>query len=162
MPNGAWCFCYSGWVRGWILLAACCSLVSCDEKRNQLIGAQLVEAGGGSVQVLVASAHAKAKTEGRRLVVYVGASWCEPCTYFVEAIHANQLPKEFVDLRFLKFDYDKDEERLGVAGFGGQMLPRFVVPQADGIASEHRFEGSIKGPDAMADLVPKLKAILVF
>lgn len=94
------------------------------------------------------------------MVVYVGASWCEPCEYFLEAIESKALPEKLADLRFLKFDNDADEERLNKAGFGGQMIPRFVVPGEGGAASPHRFEGSIKGPEAVGNIVPRLEAIL--
>jgi hypothetical protein len=40
------------------------------------------------------------------------------------------------------------------------MIPRFVIPDKDGAATQRRFEGSIKGPEAVANMVPRLEAIL--
>jgi thiol-disulfide isomerase/thioredoxin len=122
--------------------------------------AEVVVAGPGPVSELVAKAQGAASSEGRRLVVYVGANWCEPCKYFLSAVESNELPKKLGDLRFLKFDNDEDDERLSQAGYGGQMIPRFVVPGAEGRATKHRFEGSIKGPEAVANIVPRLEALL--
>jgi thiol-disulfide isomerase/thioredoxin len=120
----------------------------------------VVVAGPGPVAALVAEAQGLAAKEKRRLIVYVGATWCEPCKYFLSAVEAEELPEKFGDLRFLKFDNDEDDERLSEAGYGGQMIPRFVLPGDGGKATEHRFEGSIKGPEAVANIVPRLEAIL--
>jgi hypothetical protein len=102
----------------------------------------------------------KSRQAGERLVVYVGAKWCEPCTHFQEALKSGGLGRDLPDVVFLKFDHDKDEARLEEAGYGGRMLPRFVVPGVYGRASERRFEGSIKGPEAVGNIVPRLKQIL--
>lgn len=131
-----------------------------EEPKPAPTRADLVTPGPGPVQEQVSSAQRLAVAEGRRIVVYVGATWCEPCKYFLESIEANTLPGSFADLRFLKFDHDADEERLNDSGYGGQMIPRFVVPGADGAATDKRFEGSTKGPQAMDNIVPRLERIL--
>src|SRR5688500_17577719 len=41
---------------------------------------------GDSVDALVRDAIAAAQAESQRVVVYVGASWCEPCKRFHEAV----------------------------------------------------------------------------
>lgn len=122
--------------------------------------ADVIAAGSGSVQAEVVTALAQASRDGRRLVVYVGASWCEPCQLFLDATKAGDLPAQLSDLRFLKFDHDSDEDRLNEAGFGGVMIPRFVVPGPGGVSTERRFEGATKGPGAMASIVPRLEGIL--
>ena len=122
--------------------------------------ADLVKAPGGAVTDIVYEALRVAEKDGRRLVVYVGASWCEPCEVFLGALHAGELPPSLADLRVLKFDNDVDDERLSAAGYGGQMIPRFVAPRANGSASARRFEGSVKGPEAIANIVPRLETIL--
>ena len=114
----------------------------------------------GEVPELVLAELEQAKQHGQQLLVYVGASWCEPCQVFLDALKANELPPHFDDLRFLKFDHDNDESRLDEAGFGGKMIPRFVVPAPDGSATERRFEGSTKGPEAITNIVPRLEGIL--
>ncbi len=120
----------------------------------------LTHASSDPVQEQVMSAGKRAQESGQRLVVYVGASWCEPCQVFLNALKAGELPTQLADLHFLKFDHDSDEARLEEAGYGGQMIPRFIVPAADGSATERRFEGSTKGPEAMANIVPRLEKIL--
>jgi len=137
-------------------------LQSCQPKavQDEPSQAELVSAKPGPVPALVLEALTQARSERRRLVVYVGASWCEPCEHFQEAVRTNALPPQFRDLRFLKFDNDIDEERLAAAGYGGQMIPRFVLPGSEGLAGNRRFEGSVKGPEAIANIVPKLEALL--
>jgi hypothetical protein len=64
-------------------------------------------------------------------------------------------------VRFLKFDADRDGERLKAAGYAYRYIPFFVVPRADGTASARAMEGSVKGAAAVADdLVPRLRAML--
>lgn len=149
---------------GLIGLASACEGTEKSTGQSRLAttleSAEMAVAGAGGVQDLVARARAAALKDGRRLVVYVGATWCQPCEYFLQALEAKQLPAHLADLRFLKFDNDRDEARLDAAGYGGQMIPRFVLPAKDGSATEFRFEGSIKGPEAVANIVPRLDQIL--
>ncbi len=129
-------------------------------KSTEPVRADMVMASPGLVKELVYEALQRAEKDGRRLVVYVGATWCEPCEVFSEALRAGELPSSLADLRVLKFDNDADEQRLADANYGGQMIPRFVKPRADGTGSSNRFEGSIKGPGAVDNIAPKLEALL--
>lgn len=101
-----------------------------------------------------------AAAPGRDVVVYVGATWCEPCGYFHRAVVDGQLDAGFPRLTILEFDADLDEARLRDAGYTSQMIPLFVRPGADGRATERRMEGSIKGDGAVAELTPRLRALL--
>ena len=96
-----------------------------------------------------------------RLLVYVGASWCEPCRRFHDALGAGELDATLPNLRFLEFDYDRSKPALERAGYVSRLIPLFAIPNADGTASAQRMEGSIKGPSAVAqNLVPRLKELL--
>jgi hypothetical protein len=95
-----------------------------------------------------------------RILVYVGAGWCEPCRRFHEAASAGKLDAELGGLRLYEFDYDRDEPRLRAAGYVSQLIPLFAVPGADGRASGRQIEGSIKGDGAVAQILPRLKALL--
>jgi thiol-disulfide isomerase/thioredoxin len=120
----------------------------------------MVPAGEGDVDALVRSAIADADRAGDRVIVYVGAKWCEPCQYFKKALAAGKLDQDFHGIRFLEFDHDHDEKRLVAASYDGELIPRFVVPARDGRGSNRRIEGSIKGPGAVAEISPRLKALL--
>lgn len=164
---GAWRLCYSRLVSflmrcvaGLVFLLVACTPADQTKAPSKPLRADISSAGPGSVQALVAQAQQEARAEGRRLVVYVGASWCEPCQVFLNTLKAGELPAHFADLRFLKFDHDNDENRLDEAGYGGAMIPRFVVPAPDGSSTGRRFEGSTKGPEAIANIVPRLEGIL--
>ncbi len=147
-------------VLGLLVFALACKPADSSKAAAAPERADIVVANSGPVQVQVASAQAEATRDGRRLVVYVGARWCQPCQIFLDATRAGALPSQLSDLRFLKFDHDSDEDRLNEAGYGGDMIPRFVMPGKDGEATDRRFEGSSKGPDAMANIVPRLEGIL--
>lgn len=114
----------------------------------------------GDVAPLVADAARTARAQGRRLVVYVGATWCEPCRYFKDAVKQRTLGDRLTGVRLLEFDFDRDEARLAAAGYTSRLIPLFAIPGPDGRASEARHEGGIKGPGAVDHLVPKLEALL--
>jgi thiol-disulfide isomerase/thioredoxin len=103
---------------------------------------------------------ARAQTDHKKLVVYVGATWCEPCQHFHDAAAAHQLDDQFGDLRIVGFDSDRDDAALVAAGYKSDMLPLFALPNADGRASGKQFAGSIKGNGAVAQIVPNLKTLV--
>ena len=63
-------------------------------------------------------------------------------------------------VRILDFDIDQDRERLMSAGYESKLLPFFVMPDANGRATEKRFEGSVKGDRAVSNIAPRLRMIL--
>ena len=93
-------------------------------------------------------------------MVYVGATWCEPCQYFHAAAERGDLDAQLPPIAFLEFDRDHDGERLDAAGYRSRMIPLFVSPNDDGTASERRMEGSIHGAGSPQEIVPRLLAIL--
>jgi thiol-disulfide isomerase/thioredoxin len=123
---------------------------------TSLQSVQIVRAGPGPVAPIIQELRKK----NPKLVVYVGATWCEPCRYFHDAAAAGALDETFPGVTILEFDYDADIQRLEPAGYGSNTIPLFVIPRADGTASERRFQGSIKGPAAVQNIVPRLKRLL--
>lgn len=119
-------------------------------------GIRFVKAGGGDVAALVRTEREKAATDGRELIVYVGAKWCEPCQRFHHAAQAGELDAEFPELTILEFDLDEDRDRITAAGYMSKLIPLFVRPGPDGRASDRRFEGGIKGEGAVANIAPRL------
>ena len=102
----------------------------------------------------------RAAREGREVLVYVGATWCEPCQRFHAAAAAGQLDASYPTLRLLEFDRDRDEERLREAGYTAPYIPLFAVPAADGRASGRQIAGSIKGEGAVGNIAPRLTELL--
>ena len=98
--------------------------------------------------------------QGKQLVVYVGASWCEPCRRFHDAAVAGQLDTVFPGVRMLAFDADRDAQALAHAGYTSNLIPLFALPNPDGTASDRRIEGSIKGEGAVGQIVPRLQQML--
>lgn len=114
----------------------------------------------GDVVELVRAELERARVDGRRLLVYVGASWCEPCQYFHAAVEDGALDDSLAGVRLLEFDLDRDRDRLVAAGYSSRMIPLFVVPRADGRAGPRRTEGGVKGPAAVDNLRERLVALL--
>jgi thiol-disulfide isomerase/thioredoxin len=114
----------------------------------------------GEVQEIVYRELEHAHRQNRTLLVYVGATWCEPCQRFHDAAKLGQLDAAFPGLTLLEFDLDHDGDRLKRAGYQSKMIPLFAVPRADGTASGLQIEGSIKGDGAVAQISPRLKAML--
>lgn len=117
-------------------------------------------ADGRPVADVVREALARAAADHATLVVYVGATWCEPCHRFLDAVRAGELDGALPGLRLLEFDLDRDQARLADAGYADQYVPLFVVPAADGRATSRRTAGAVKGPGAVDFIVPRLRPLL--
>lgn len=102
----------------------------------------------------------RAHADKKSLLVYVGATWCEPCKRFHDAAESGQLDGVFPNLRLLEFDLDVDGERLARAGYASKMIPLFAVPTENGTGSGKQIEGSIKGEAAVENLRSRLKPLL--
>lgn len=114
-----------------------------------------------TAQPFVQEQVSSAQAAGERVLVYVGASWCEPCERFHEAVEAGELDAMLAGTRFVEFDADRHTEALDAAGYAFRMIPVIAKPNADGAASGRQLTGSIKGPDAVhGNLVPRLEALL--
>ena len=122
---------------------------------------EFVPAVEGEVDVVVRNALDVAQQQQRRLVVYVGATWCEPCQAFHDAVERGELDDALSGVRFVEFDSDRDGARLDAAGYAGRYIPRFVLPQADGRGGDQRMEGGIKGTGAVANIMERLAPLLV-
>ncbi len=120
----------------------------------------LAATGGASVQDQVRSALSTAEADDRRLVVYVGATWCEPCRRFHDAVKAGQLDSQLAGVRFLEFDHDTHHDGLEAAGYIRRFVPLFAIPEADGRASSRVHHGAVKGPGAVDFILPRLRALL--
>jgi hypothetical protein len=114
----------------------------------------------GDVVPIVRSEYERATLAGRRLVVYNGAIWCEPCQRFHRAVEHGELDAAFPKLTLLEFDADHDNERLRVAGYASRYIPMFALPNADGTASGKLVEGGVQGDGAVKVVSDKLKGLL--
>jgi hypothetical protein len=121
---------------------------------------EIVKTTGDDVQETVRREVVRARADKRDLLVYVGARWCEPCQYFHNAAAAGELDGTFPTLRLVEFDLDRDREALDRAGYSSKMIPLFALPREDGSGSGEQIEGSIKGPGAVQQIVPRLKELL--
>lgn len=101
-----------------------------------------------------------AEVKDRRLLVYVSATWCEPCRRFHEAVDRGELTGKLGPLDLVTFDAEPDAERLFMSGYEAQKIPAFTVPAADGRATTQHIEGGLSGEGAVADLVPRLLEVL--
>ena len=144
-----------------LIVALGIGLVACARVPAAPQGPALVDApAAGPVAPFVAAQLGTSSTAGRRVLVYVGATWCEPCERFKDAVKAHTLDGLLGGVDVLVFDADRDRDRLEAAGYGSRMIPLFVVPNADGTASPARHEGAIKGDGAVAFLTPRLESLL--
>jgi hypothetical protein len=121
---------------------------------------QYVPAPEGDVPTLVKAELARARNDGVRLLVYAGATWCEPCQNFHQAAVSGALDSRLPRLRLLEFDLDRDEQRLIDAGYGSQYIPMFAIPGEDGRSTGKFIQGSIKGDAAADEIAPRLLRLL--
>lgn len=146
-----------------VLAAVLAALGACTAPAPAPVSGPLVRfvpAPEGDLPPLVRSFVADARAEGRTPLVYVGATWCEPCQYFHRAAERGELDPTLPRLALLELDRDRDGARLDAAGYSSRMIPLFVVPGEDGRASARYIEGSIHGPGSPAQITPRLRALL--
>jgi hypothetical protein len=115
----------------------------------------------GDVDAIMREARERARAEGRVALLYVGATWCEPCQRFHHAADQGELDTQLPGLTLVEFDFDRDEGRLRAAGYTARYVPMFAVPAADGRASNAKMEGAVKGEEAVGVILPRLKGLLV-
>jgi len=108
----------------------------------------------------IVSELARAEKDKKKLVIYVGATWCEPCQRFHEAANAGQLDAQFPDLRLIELDRDADDAILGGLACGSRLIPLFALPDPAGHCTDRRVEGGIKGEGAVAYIGPRLRTLL--
>jgi len=142
---------------GPVLLVAL-ALTSCETHRPRATKAapptqppgavEFLHAGDGDVAEWVRAQIVALKARRRVALIYVGASWCEPCRAFHRAAEKGQLDSAFPNLTFLEFDADRDGERLANAGYYSKLIPLFAAPADDGRATGRQIEGGMKGEGA--------------
>src|SRR5262249_9623896 len=88
---------------------------------------EFLTAADGDVASWVRSERAELHAKGRSVLVYGGASWCEPCERFHRAAAAGKLDGAFPTLTLLEFDTDRDGERLAMAGYTSNLIPLFAA-----------------------------------
>jgi thiol-disulfide isomerase/thioredoxin len=116
--------------------------------------------GDGPLAPYISAAVGRAANEGARTIVYVGATWCDPCRRFKDSLAQGKLNGALRGIRFLEFDKDKHGDQLDAAGYQSQYIPLFAVPADDGRHSGKHIEGSINGPGATGNIVPRLMKLL--
>ena len=117
--------------------------------------------GGADLAAFVQGELVESRRLGRTVVVYVGASWCEPCRRFHDALEAKELDGDLAGVDFIEMDLDADGDALRRAGYVSDMIPLFALPRGDGTSSGRHVEGSIKGPGAVRrNLLPRLRGLL--
>jgi hypothetical protein len=121
---------------------------------------QLIPAPPGDVAAVAQAQLTKSQAAHRHLLVYEGATWCEPCRRFHEAAEAGKLDSALPDLDLLVFDADADRDRLHAAGYKSELIPLFAVPGPDGRPTGKQTEGGYKGDEAVPNLVPRVQALL--
>ena len=101
-----------------VIAVACVAVTACNTAESARPRLELVDAPATKdVAALVTTELARAASAHKRLLVYVGAAWCEPCRRFHDAAMAGQLDADFGDLRLLVFDADRDTDALQRAGY---------------------------------------------
>lgn len=102
---------------------------------------------------LLPSVFQQAKTTGRPVVLYFGASWCVPCRRMSQETFADPTVKDLLD-RCIFEKIDADEHANVSKGAGTRALPDVRFISADG--KELKRITSFLGPDLFADELRQL------
>lgn len=106
---------------------------------------------------LVRSKRLEAKAEARVLVVYVSATWCEPCKRLKAELESGRLDERLANVTLLAFDADRDSDRLGAAGYSYRFVPFVALPGVDGRPVDAQ-QATGRGSEAWRELLGKLDA----
>lgn len=155
----------------------CVVLLACSEQAPVTTTAQPQSQGqvstrSGKVEIVAAPAEgglaefvaqevARGGQEQVPVVVYVGATWCEPCRDFHAAAEAGTLDAALGPMRFLEFDLDRDGARLKEAGYQSRLVPLFARPLPDGRASGTQTDGVRTGGQYVEQLTPRLRELFM-
>jgi thiol-disulfide isomerase/thioredoxin len=139
-----------------MLVIACQSSQTSTPPRVDLVEAPVT----GDVASYVAAELARGTRENVPVLVYVGATWCEPCHALQDAVTNRSLDATLAPLRLLVFDLDRDRDRLEAAGYRSDLVPLFARPNTDGRASGRQTDGVRKGGGYVEQLVPRIKALV--
>lgn len=105
----------------------------------------------------IRTARLQAKAQGRVLVVYVSATWCDPCKKLKSEIEAGHLDSRLGKTTLLAFDADRDAERLLGAGYSFKFVPFVALAGTDGHPADSQ-QATGHGGDAWRELLGKLDA----
>lgn len=114
-----------------------------------------------AVEPFIQEQSRRSRNAGARTLVYVGASWCEPCQRFHAAVERGELDALLAGTNLVEFDDDRHSAALHRAGYAFEFIPVLAIPDADGRSSGRLLSGSIAGPAAVdGNIVPRLQALL--
>ena len=114
----------------------------------------------GDIAPYIASEVSRGARDRVPVLVYVGATWCEPCRDFHAAAMAGKLDAALGPLRLVEYDLDRDESQLAAIGYTSKLVPLFARPAADGKATGTQIEGVKKGRDYVEQLTPRVRSLL--
>ena len=146
-----------GWVLWGVLAAGCKATPPAIDPHATV---RFVAPEEGEVAPQLVRRLAQAKIDQRKVLVFVSAPWCEPCRVFHQAVDRGELTGKLGPLDLVAFDSEPDAERLLMSGYESRLIPAFTAPGEDGRATPRHLEGSVSGPAAVSDLVPRILEIL--
>ncbi|MBK6694638.1 MAG: thioredoxin family protein [Myxococcales bacterium] len=112
------------------------------------------------VATFLRAATARAKREGRAVIVEVGASWCPPCRTLKAAVANGELDDVLAGVTLVAFDADVHGERLDSLGYTSKFIPAFSVPRGDGRASEWKVDVKLPKTASSRDLARVLAPLV--
>lgn len=105
----------------------------------------------------IRTARLQSKATGRVLVVFVSATWCDPCKQLKAEIQAGRLDARLSKIDLFAFDADRDGDRLRAAGYSFAYVPFVALPGADGGPADSQ-QATGHGGGAWRELLGKLDA----
>ena len=123
-----------------------------DEARARIRGPLGEAPADAEVATFLRAARARAKRDGRAVIVEVGASWCPPCRTLKAAVANGELDDVLEGVTLVAFDADVHGERLDSLGYTSKFIPSFSVPRGDGRASEWKVDVKLPKTASARDL----------
>ncbi len=99
---------------------------------------------------------AEAVAAGETPVIYVGATWCQPCLLYKKSLDDPRMKAAHEGVRVLEADADlHDLSALGISPNG---IPHWATVDASGVSDGRAIDGGAWGDNTPENMAPALSA----
>lgn len=117
-----------------------------------------IGSGGEALESKLKAEVGKAAERRQKPVLYIGATWCEPCSALKKYKSDPRMAEAFQGTYVIELDLDDWKvDELKALGFRAGVVPVFHVLGADGRASGPTIDGGAWGDNIPENMAPPLK-----
>lgn len=112
---------------------------------------------GSDVSAGLRGAVGEAERAGLKPVLYLGATWCQPCVAYERALFHPEMVAAHANVLLVKADFDRHGSALEAAGFVASGVPFWCHLDREGGNSGRCITGAAWGEDTPENMAPVLR-----